>query len=74
MSYTIIEKITEEQRKETLKRKDTISSISSRLETELQSRDLKDIPTEKLVQLIVLLNKQVDIQNVLINEKKYQSL
>lgn len=71
MSYLISKKLTEQQRAETTQRKTVLNSINDKLIKEFESRDLKDIPTDKLVQLIVVLNKQVDSQNVLVNEGNF---
>jgi len=73
MAYTVIETLTDEQKTETRNRKKAISTIYERLNKELQNRDLSDIPTDKLIRLICELSKQMDNQNVLINEKKYQT-
>ena len=63
-----------EQQTETIERKTVINSINERLCKELEKRDLSKISTDKLIQLIVTLNRQADNQNLLINEVKYHSL
>lgn len=72
MSFTQIHTLNDEQKAETSQRKETLIQIYSRLNDELEKRDLSEVPTEKLIQLIVQLNRQADNQNVLINEKKFE--
>ena len=72
MSFTQIHTLNDEQKAETSQRKKTLIQIYIRLNDELEKRDLSEVPTEKLIQLIVQLNRQADNQNVLINEKKFE--
>ncbi len=72
MGFTQIHTLNDEQKAETSQRKETLIQIYSRLNDELEKRDLSEVPTEKLIQLIVQLNRQADNQNVLINEKKFE--
>jgi hypothetical protein len=73
MAYIKLEALNEAQKIETVGRKSALATINDKLQKELDKRNLSEVPTDKLIQLIVLLNRQMDDQNIKLNSITFQT-
>lgn len=65
-NYEIRQERKEEHRQKAFDRQKAIEDLNQSFIEELKTRKLEDIPTEQLIKLILLTNKQLDSQSILI--------